>query len=146
MQLATKTPMRKYESVIILHPDTSEEEQKNFFKKNQDILKQFDGEFGHVDTWGKRRLANPVERLKVGIYFHTTFEAKAGVVAELERTMRINDKVLRFMHTKLDDRQPLSKHIENYREVIKMSIQREQEKESKAAARRAAVQKKFKGR
>lgn len=133
MELNVQKPTRKYEAVIILHPDLTEEDQKTFFKKQKEILKKFEGDFNHIDTWGKRRLANPIEKLKVGNYFHTTFEAAAEAVAELERTMRINEKVLRFKHARLDDRINVSKHLEEYRDVIKASIEREQERAKKRA-------------
>ena len=142
MELKVVKPKRMYESVIILHPDATEKDQKAFFKKQKDILKHFEGNFNHIDCWGKRRLANPIKKLKVGTYFHTTFEASAESVAELERVMRIEDKVLRFMHTKLDDRTPIGKHLEGFREVIKSSIQKENEKEKAFQARRQAKQKK----
>ncbi|MCB0391874.1 MAG: 30S ribosomal protein S6 [Bdellovibrionales bacterium] len=142
MELNVVKPTRKYESVIILHPDATEKEQKEFFKKQKDILKKFKGQFNHVDCWGKRRLANPIKKLKVGTYFHTTFEADAESVAELERVMRIEDKVLRFTHTRLDDRVSLGQHVEDFREVIKSSINKENEKEKAFQARRAAKQRK----
>src|SRR6185295_2207489 len=95
---------RKYEAVIIIHPDASEEEQKAVLRRNREIIQSFKGEMNHLDTWGKRKLANPIHKFTRGNYFHMTFEAKGEAIAELERTMRINDHVLRFQHTRLDDR------------------------------------------
>ena len=142
MKLNVVKPTRKYESVVILHPDATEKDQKTFFKKQKDILKQFEGEFNHIDCWGKRRLANPINKLKVGTYFHITFEAKAESIAELERVMRIEDNVLRFVHSRLDDRKTVGQHLEDYREVIKASITKENEKEKAFQARRQAKQRK----
>ena len=141
MELKVVNPTRKYEALIILHPDISEKEQKDFFKKQQKILKDFGGEFNHIDTWGKRRLGNPIKKLKVGNYFHSTFEAKAEAIAELERTMRITDQVLRFTHTRLDDRKSVSQHLEDYRKVVKASNDREAEREKAFQARKAAKKK-----
>lgn len=141
--MATATsavPRRKYEAVIIMHPDASEEEQKALFKKNRDILKSFKGEVHHLDTWGKRRLANPIEKLTRGIFFHTTFESQGEAIMELERTMRINDRVLRYVHTRLDDRVQLSKFVEDFKNALAESINREKERESKMQAKRAAMQ------
>ena len=57
--------------------------------------------------------------------------------------MKINDKVLRFMHVRLDNRTDLSKHLQTYRDVITESSNREKEREAKfqkkKAARRAAA-------
>lgn len=130
--------LRKYESVVILHPDASEADQKAILGKNSETIKQFGGTMNHLDTWGKRRLANPINKTSLGIYFHATFEAKGEVVAELERTMRINDKVLRFMHTRLDDRESLTKYLERFRAALQETANREKEREAKIQARKAA--------
>ncbi len=132
-------PNRKYEAVIIMHPDCSEAEQKALFQKNKDILKSFNGEINHLDTWGRRKLANPINKLTRGIYFHATFESQGEAIAELERTMRINDRVLRFQHTRLDDRVSLAKYLEKFKDSLAETSRREREREAKAQARKAAM-------
>src|SRR6185437_1809575 len=133
-----ETHIRHYEAVIILHPDVPEAEQKNFFKRNHSTIQKFGGSVNHIDTWGKRRLGNPIEKLRMGTYFHTTFEAKGDCVAELERLMRIDERVLRFVHVRLDERKSLSQHVEDFHRTLAEAHKREQEKEAKAQARRAA--------
>lgn len=130
---------RPYEAVIIVHPDAKLEEQKELFKKNKATITSFKGSTFSLETWGKRTLATPIGKLKKAIYFHTFFEANPQAVAELERTMRINDKVLRFMHTKLDERTPLSKHSEVFKKGLADSAAREKEREAKAQMRRQAA-------
>ncbi|MCB0350926.1 MAG: 30S ribosomal protein S6 [Bdellovibrionales bacterium] len=139
MDLTVEKPLRKYETVIILHPDVNEQEQKNFFKRNQDTIKHYDGEINHIDTWGKRKLANPIEKIKLGTYFHSTFEANSDCVAELERLMKIDERVLRYIHVRLDDRNSLADHVSEFHAVLAESIKREQEKEAKNQARRMAM-------
>ena len=134
----SENTLRKYEAVVILHPDATEADQKAIMKKNSETIKNFGGSINHLDTWGKRRLANPINKTTLGIYFHSTFEAKGDVVSELERTMRINDKVLRFMHTRLDDRESLTKYLERYRAALQETTKREKEREAKIQARKAA--------
>jgi len=130
---------RPYEVVVIMHPDATLQDQKDLFQKNKSIIQGFQGSIHSLETWGKRTLANPIGKNKKAIYFHCTFEAQTAAVAELERTMRINDKVLRFMHTKLDSRISLSKHMESFKKGLQESAQREREKEAKMQARRAAA-------
>ena len=146
-QAAGKTPfklevrphLRPYEGVYLIHPDTSEEDQKTLFRKNKAIIEeQFGGSVMNLDTWGKRTLANPIEKIKKAVYFHTTFEANPQAIAELERTMRISDNVLRFMHTRLDERHDLATHLENFKKALADSAAREREREAKFQARKAA--------
>lgn len=139
-EVQKENQLRFYESVVILHPDVTEAEQKNFFKRNQSTIKEFGGSVHHIDTWGKRRLGNPIKKVRLGTYFHTTFEAKGTCVSELERLMRIDDRVLRFIHVRLDERKSLGQYVEDFHRTLAEAHKREQEKEAKAQARRAAMQ------
>ena len=138
MQKSTEVK-KNYEAVILMSPDTTLEDQKELFKKNKSIVKDFKGAFLSLETWGKRTLANQIGKHKKAVYFHALFDAQPAAIAELERTMRINDKVLRFMHTKLDDRTSLAKHLEAFKKGLQETANREKEREAKAQARRAAA-------
>lgn len=139
MELKPADIKRPYEAVILVHPDTTLEEQKELFKKNKGILENFKGSVHSLETWGKRTLANPIGKLRKAIYFHTTFQADPQAIAELERTMRINDKVLRFMHTRLDERETLTEFMETFKKGLQESAQREKEREAKIQARKSAA-------
>lgn len=130
---------RPYEVVVLMHPDATLQDQKDLFTKNKSIIQSFKGSINSLETWGKRTLANPIGKTKKAIYFHSTFESQTAAIAELERTMRINDKVLRFMHTKLDSRVSLAKFMESFKKGLQDSAHREKEKEAKMQARKAAA-------
>lgn len=129
---------RPYEVIVLMHPDATVEEQKELFRKNQATIKSFNGSVFSLETWGKRNLGNPIGKIRKAIYFHSLFESSTQAIAEVERTMRINDKVLRFMHTRLDERVSLAKYQENFKKGLQDSAAREKEREAKIAARKAA--------
>ena len=131
--------LRPYEAVILVHPDATLEEQKELFRKNQTTIKSFKGSVNSLETWGKRTLGNVIGKSRKAIYFHTTFESEPAAIAEIERTMRINDKVLRFTHTALDERVPLAKFLEGFKRGLQETAQREREREAKIQAKRAAA-------
>lgn len=133
-EITPQSVIRPYEAIIMMDPGASEEDQKSLFKKNKSIVEKFSGEFNHVDTWGTRKLGNPIGKLNRAIYFHCTFMADPKAIAELERTMRINDKVLRCMHTRLPDNTSLTTYVEKFKEAL---VERK-EKEAKRAAAKAA--------
>lgn len=122
-----------------MHPDATVEEQKDLFKKNKSIIEGAKGSIFSLETWGKRTLANQIGKTKKAIFFHAFFEAGPDAIAELERTMGINDKVMRFMHTRLDERAPLTKHAETFKKGLQDSASKEKEREAKVQARRAAA-------
>lgn len=137
--MSTNT-IRPYEVVIIMHPDANEETQKTLFRKNKEIIEGFKGKVNHVDSWGKRVLANPIGKIKRATYFHSTFTADTQAIAELERTMRINDNVLRFLHTRLDERQDIKTHLESFKAALRDSVAREKERAEKKQARRMRIE------
>lgn len=139
METIKKTANKPYEVVVLMHPDASLEEQKELFRKNKATIEGYQGNINSLETWGKRNLATPIGKLKKAFFFHSTFTADTQAIAELERTMRINDKVLRFMHTRLDERTPVAKFLENFKKGLQESASREKEREAKMQARKAAM-------
>lgn len=130
------TPVRPYESVVILRENASLEVQKELFRKNKAIIESYDGNLHSLETWGKKQLANGIQKERQGIYFHATFKANANAVAELERTMKINDSVLRFMHVRLDEETDLDKHLQAFKDEIVEAHKREKEREEKIKKRK----------
>jgi small subunit ribosomal protein S6 len=137
MELKRET-IRPYEGVIIMMTDAAEEAQKSLFKKNKQIIESFKGKMHNVDSWGRRKLANPIEKEKTGLYFHYTFAADPQCVAELERTMRINESVLRFINVRLEDDTNLDKHLETFKQTLADSHAKEKERELKKKQRASA--------
>jgi small subunit ribosomal protein S6 len=136
-KMAKKTAdLQAYEGVIIVKADASEEKQKALFQKNKQIIEALKGSVNHVDTWGRRKLANPIKKERSGVFFHTTFSADPQTIAELERTMRINEDVLRFMHTKLKKGTDFSKFMQDFRDNIIANQKREKDFQEKIQARK----------
>lgn len=129
------TKLRSYEGVLALHPDTTLEEQKSLFQQNRKIIKEHEGSLHHCDTWGRRALANPIKNIKTGIFFHYTFYANNKAITELERTLRINSFVLKFLHTHLGQTS-LEKYLSNYYTQLENTFLKEKEKERKRMERK----------
>ena len=138
LELSQVNITRPYEAIVMMDSDTPEQDQKDLFKKNKSIIESFSGEINHIDSWGKRKLANPIEKKTRAIYFHSTFTASPDAIKELERVMKLNAKVLRVVHTRLTDTIPLQKQVESFKERLADTLQKEKEKEAKFKARKAA--------
>lgn len=140
-ELKRQEIIRNYEATIIMHPEASEADQKALFKKNKTIIESFKGEVNHVETWGKRSLTNPIGKTNLGNYFLTTFKALPSAIVELERTMGINDNVLRFLNIKLEDNIDLKKHVEDYHVALVEAEKARKEMDEKASKKRAMMRK-----
>ncbi len=126
-----------YESVLVSKPDWDLAGQKKFFQKIQEVIKQFQGEIHHIDSWGTRRLANQnKKRWPQGLYFHFSFNAQAGIVAELARQIRMNDHFVYHHFEKLSSKQSLSEHLKAFRSTIEESIDMEKERQVRIQKRK----------
>ena len=95
--------MNRYELTYIIDTGLEEAARKELVEKFTDLIKQHGGEIEKVDeTWGKRRLAYPINDMLEGWYVLVTFKAPADLPRELERNLEIYDDVLRYLVVKLE--------------------------------------------
>ena len=89
--------MRNYESLYIIHPEVVGDELTAMVEKFQGVLTDQGAEIHKLDNWGVRKLAYQIQKVERGCYVQTLFRAEAPVIAEFERRMRLDEKVLRFL-------------------------------------------------
>jgi small subunit ribosomal protein S6 len=89
--------MYDYETLTVLHPDLGEAGSKEAVQKLRSILEAGRAEIKKVDEWGIRELAYPIRKQRRGIYALVEYSAEPQAVAELERQLKLNDQVLRFV-------------------------------------------------
>lgn len=88
--------MRTYESIFIVHPDVVGDDQTAIIDKFLKILTDQGAEILKLDNWGIRTLAYPVKKQTKGCYVLVIFDAGPTVIAEFERRMRLDEKVIKF--------------------------------------------------
>ena len=94
--------MRMYETIFIVQPDLGEEETKGLTAKVQEVISSMKGDFKRLEDWGARKLAYPINKFTRGRYYFLRFDGDAPLIAELERRLRLDDKVLRYQSVKLE--------------------------------------------
>lgn len=95
---------RKYEIGFMLNPELSEEEVKKISDNVLDVIKKSKGKVENIDEWGRRPLAYPIQKHREGIYTFINTETEGTVMAEIERRLNLNEKVMRFVILRLDDK------------------------------------------
>ena len=86
--------MNRYELTYIIDATLEETARKELIAKFSSLIAANGGEVEKVDeTWGKRRLAYPIDHKTEGYYVLVTYTAPVEVPAEVERNMRINDRL-----------------------------------------------------
>ena len=94
--------MRMYETIYIVQPDLGEEEIKTLSTKVQDVVANMNGDFKRLEDWGIRKLAYPINKSPRGRYFYLRFDGDSTLIAELERRLRLDDKVIRYQSVKIE--------------------------------------------
>ena len=94
--------MRMYETIFIVQPDLGEEDIKGLTAKVQEVITGMNGDFKRLEDWGTRKLAYPISKFTRGRYYFLRFDGDAPLIAELERRLRLDDKVLRYQSVKLE--------------------------------------------
>jgi small subunit ribosomal protein S6 len=94
--------MRMYETIYIVQPDLGDEEIKALSTKVQDIVANMNGDFKRLEDWGTRKLAYAINKNPRGRYFYLRFDGDSALIAELERRLRLDDKVIRYQSVKLE--------------------------------------------
>lgn len=92
--------MASYELMYVIVPNLEDEDYAAANQRFSDLVTDNGGRVDKIDVWGKRRLAYEIKKWREGYYTLMHFEAPAEAVKELDRVLRINEKVLRHLIVK----------------------------------------------
>ena len=96
--------MRHYETIYIVNPNQSDEEYRQIKDRCVDLLEKKKSVVIKIQDWGKQRLAYNVQKFNYGSYVLVDFCADPGVTAELERNLKLDDRVLKYQTVKIADK------------------------------------------
>ena len=91
--------MNKYESIIIINPNCTDEAVKALEDKFTGLINE-NGKVESVENLGKKKLAYDIKKNSEAIYMLFNFESKPEAIAEIERNYRITDDILKFITVK----------------------------------------------
>ena len=95
--------MRHYETIFIINPGVTEEDYKGVVKKFSQLVAKQKSVPIRVEEWGTQRLAYRVGKSDKGAYVLLNYCGEPGVTAELERELKLDDRVLLYQTVKLAD-------------------------------------------
>ena len=94
--------MPLYENVFIARQDISGAQVDTLADTFTQLIAEQGGEVKKREYWGLRNLAYRMNKNRKGHYMLFNIDAPAAAIAELERTMRINEDVLRYLTLRVD--------------------------------------------
>jgi small subunit ribosomal protein S6 len=94
--------VRNYETVFILDPAIGDDRTAQEVERAKSVIESANGEVVDIQRWGKRKLAYEIKKRREGVYTVFKYRSDGTAVFELERSLRLNEQVLRFMTVQED--------------------------------------------
>ncbi|HYG81675.1 MAG TPA: 30S ribosomal protein S6 [Pyrinomonadaceae bacterium] len=94
---------RTYEVMFIVDATASEEDITRLNENLQQIITDQGGTVTKHENMGRRHLAYPIGRRTEGHYVLFEVDGSGREIAELERRMRVNDQVIRYITVRVDE-------------------------------------------
>ena len=98
--------MPLYESTFIARPDISSQQVDGLAEQFREILTDAGGEIAKTEYWGLRSLAYRIKKNRKGHYYFMNIDAPPEAIDAMERTMRINEDVIRYLTVRVNEHDP----------------------------------------
>lgn len=118
---------RTYEVMYIGTPDAADDDIVKLNGAIEELVAKEGGSVVRTDNMGRRKMAYPIKKKTEGHYVLFEIEDSGQTIAELERRMRVNDSILRYITVRVD---------EDRKKADKLRAKREKRQERRATAAR----------
>ena len=95
--------MNKYEIMFIVKADLEEKDVKDAAKTYESLLKDVKAKSVSLKDLGSKKFAHPIKKEVRGYYYLINAECNANTIAELDRRMRIDERILRHLIVKEEE-------------------------------------------
>lgn len=95
--------MRTYELMFISSPNTTDEDISKLTSQIEHAVTDRGGKIVKVEPWGRRKLAYRIDKFDEGIYTLVHIEGNGHEIAEVERRLRVNDSIIRYLSIRTDE-------------------------------------------
>lgn len=135
--------MNTYETLFITPPTLAEDEEKSIVDVLSQIVSDGGGTFHANERMGRRRLAYPIQKFEDGVYTRFLYDAHHDVPKELERRLRLSDKVIRSLTVRLERDWAVAAKEQAVRDAarrVELEAEAERKAQEAAAAEQAAAE------
>lgn len=95
--------MPLYETMFIARQDMTPDSVNELSKQLASVIADGEGKVVKTDNWGLKTLAYKIQKNKKGYYVLMNIDAPAPAVLEMERQIRLNEDVLRYMTIRVEE-------------------------------------------
>lgn len=132
---------RQYEVVFIVDPTADDDEVARLTESFKQIVTDQGGTITKEESMGRRQLAYEILRKTEGSFMLLEIEGSGREIAELERRMRVNDRIIRYITVRVDeDRRRAEKFkAKRAKKAEKRTANQDGQKRGSAPAQRPAA-------
>ena len=95
--------MPLYEHIFMARQDVTSQQVEAMVDQYKGVIEQNGGKVDKTEMWGVKSLAYRIKKNRKAHFTMFNLNAPAPAVAEMERQMRINEDILRFMTIKVEE-------------------------------------------
>ncbi|MDY0360087.1 MAG: 30S ribosomal protein S6 [Desulforegulaceae bacterium] len=95
--------MKRYETIIVMDPDTGKETWEEIYGRMLSQVEKSGGVHLKTDDWGSLKLAYEIRKKTRGHYYRVEFCAPGDLIKEMERYLRLDEKVMRYLTVLIDE-------------------------------------------
>ncbi len=103
--------------MYIVNPETEGEKIEKLNEAVGKLIEKEGGEIVRMDDIGIRNLAYPIQKKETGHYVLFEINGSGQEILELERRMRVNDMIIRYMTVRVDEDRKKAEAIKAKREA-----------------------------
>lgn len=95
--------MALYESVFIARQDIAASQVDTLIERFENVIDANGGKITKKENWGLRSLAYRMNKNRKGYYVLFNIDAPAKAVIEMERQMRLDEDVIRYLSVRVEE-------------------------------------------
>lgn len=119
--------MQPYQLTLLVKNEMPEGDRKSLFDS---ISKDF-GEMTKEDLWGVKGLAYPIEHQSQAYYAHFEFNCEPNVIPTLDKKLKLNEDIIRYLLTKIVIRADKPERIKKEKKAEKSEVEEKEEAANK---------------
>ncbi len=108
---------RTYEVMYIIDPETQGDKIEKLNDAVGKLIEKEGGTIVRMDDIGMKNLAYPIQKKETGHYVLFEIEGSGQEIAELERRMRVNDMIMRYITVRVDEDRKTAAKLRDKREA-----------------------------
>ena len=99
--------MNKFEAVLLISPESSNNSLEKIIKSFQDIISNNSGTIINTEDWGLRDLSYDINKFKKAFYRYFQIEINGSNIQKIAKLINQNDNILRHLFIKVNQHQEL---------------------------------------